>query len=367
MDRIQEAIQRLIHNEPLYGLFLRYFNTRATTQISTAGVHYDTKKKQIELLYNLDFMSAQSQNAVCEILKHEALHVIFKHTDVPTTAENANRINIAMDLDINCYLDEEIITSAGGVHPNRLGMPFGLHWKQYLELLPEDPEQQSDCLSPGDGEEGSAVFSEDISILAESLLRETKKEMRRRGIRQGTGNQKINELVDALYGETVVDWKSVLRSVVKKVRSNTVNTTIKRQNKRFKHSPGITRQYKTKVLVAVDESGSVSDNLWTGLVEALSGLEKHTEFFVVPFTDELHEEALSPGLEYKQRHYMGGTDFDAPTKFFNDNRKYDALIILTDGEASTPQPCRGTRVWLLPKGASGPVPGEQSVEVISND
>ena len=42
----------------------------------------------------------------------------------------------------------------------------------------------------------------------------------------------------------------------------------------------------------------------------------------------------------------GGTCFDAPTKFVNENHKFDGHIILTDMEAPKPIPSKVQRMWM---------------------
>jgi hypothetical protein len=44
----------------------------------------------------------------------------------------------------------------------------------------------------------------------------------------------------------------------------------------------------------------------------------------------------------------GGTCFDAPTRWANEN-KVDGLIVLTDMEASKPIACKGQRMWMTTK------------------
>ena len=44
----------------------------------------------------------------------------------------------------------------------------------------------------------------------------------------------------------------------------------------------------------------------------------------------------------------GGTDFDAVTKWVNDNKdRFDGALFVTDGYAPKPRACRLKRCWLI--------------------
>jgi predicted metal-dependent peptidase len=81
----------------------------------------------------------------------------------------------------------------------------------------------------------------------------------------------------------------------------------------------------------------------------LNSLAKIATFTVVPFDTE-----VDPKLVYtwkkgmnrrKERVKYGGTDFDAPTKYVNDEG-FDGHIVLTDLQAPKPITSRCQRMWM---------------------
>ena len=81
-------------------------------------------------------------------------------------------------------------------------------------------------------------------------------------------------------------------------------------------------------------------------------------FTVVPFDTEVDESKVyewKKGQNKKtERVLCGGTCFEAPTKWANENT-VDGLIILTDMEAPKPGRCKAQRLWLTDeRGASRP-------------
>ena len=90
----------------------------------------------------------------------------------------------------------------------------------------------------------------------------------------------------------------------------------------------------------------------------LNSLAKLAEFTVVPFDTEVDPSKVYVWKKGKsqaaERVLCGGTDFDAPTKYVNDN-SFDGVIILTDMEAPAPKACKAQRMWMTDeRGASRP-------------
>ena len=82
----------------------------------------------------------------------------------------------------------------------------------------------------------------------------------------------------------------------------------------------------------------------------LGKLAKLASFTVIPFDSEvfvdgIHEWKKGESKAWK-RYCHGGTDFDAPTKLVNEDKKYDAHIVLTDLCAPKPKKSRCPRMWI---------------------
>jgi len=156
----------------------------------------------------------------------------------------------------------------------------------------------------------------------------------------------------------VVDWRGVLRQFVGSLERGNRTTSIKRINKRYPYiHPGTKRGYHAKLLVAIDQSGSVSNEMLSLFFGELDQLTKNVSVTVLPFDCAVAEKEM---FEWKKgakpdvkRVCGGGTDFNAPTQFANDpkNRgRWDGMLILTDGECAAPQPSRIKRGWVLAPG-----------------
>ena len=152
-----------------------------------------------------------------------------------------------------------------------------------------------------------------------------------------------------------LDYRAVLRQFRASILSvNRVLTRMK-PNRRYGFLyMGSRRDFSTRLLVAVDVSGSIgSDDL-------VRGFSVVNQFFtygvntvdVIQFDTEIKGQVLS--LKRARRDIAvagrGGTNFAPVMAYIDTHRDYDGLIIFTDGYAPVPPPPqnRKTRIlWLF--------------------
>lgn len=176
----------------------------------------------------------------------------------------------------------------------------------------------------------------------------------------GWGNipAELREQIRASVSNTI-NWRNVLRQFVGSLYRGGRTTSIKRINRRYPYiHPGIKRGYMAKLLIARDESGSVSNEMLEEFFAELNTLTKKVEIDFLPFDCGCSESEITRWkkgnipTKATMRTRGGGTDFNAPTAIFNDpkNRgRWDGMLILTDGMAPKPGPSRGRRGWILAK------------------
>jgi predicted metal-dependent peptidase len=174
---------------------------------------------------------------------------------------------------------------------------------------------------------------------------------------------------------TIIDWRAVLRQFVGSIVRSNRTTTMKRINKRYPYiHPGTKRGHTAKLIIAIDESGSVSDEMLNMFFAELESLTRKVDVSILHFdcvatAKDLHEwrRGMRPEL-YRVR--GGGTNFNAPTDFVNDpkNRgRWDGLLIMTDGCAPAPGPSRIKRGWILGQGCKLDFQTEETQIFLSKD
>lgn len=164
------------------------------------------------------------------------------------------------------------------------------------------------------------------------------------------------KMIEEVYAKrTRISWKEILRNFISTVAASGRRTSYKRINKKYPYvHPGHVKNRVPRILVALDESGSISDTCLKMFFNELENLTKLVSIDVIPFDcsiDKEHLTAWKKGAKVKhERKLTGGTDFDAPTQFANsdENRgRWDALIIFTDGYAPKPRDSRVKRAWAM--------------------
>ena len=151
--------------------------------------------------------------------------------------------------------------------------------------------------------------------------------------------------------KTTIDWKKALRYFVKTSQRSRKRSTIKRINRRYAYvHPGRRTERVANLLIAIDQSGSVSDSMLASFFSCLEDLAKIATFTILPFDTVAREDKLTVWKKGQakvwERVSMGGTCFNAPTDFVNAHSdEYDGMIILTDMEAPKPKPCAVKRMW----------------------
>jgi predicted metal-dependent peptidase len=378
---------RLLMDEPFFAALSRKVEKRASTAIPTAGVMVNPDTAQFEMIYNPEFFASLPEEQVRGVLKHEFYHLIFEHVTsrkpegVPHMAWN-----VAADLAINSHLVGELPEMAcmPGVGPFA-DLPKGESAEWYLANLPqkdeteggeggESSESGGEPGEPGEGEPGSfddhSGWSEDgdspaqeaANQMAKQRLKEALKEAASEaaGAAKGWGTVSAAVKKDIIKRlETKVDWKKVLRYFIKTSQRASRSSSVKRINRRYAYiHPGKKVQRQAKIAVAIDQSGSVSDEMLSTFFGELNKLAKLATFTVVPFDTQ-----VDPSMVYEwkkgqsklaERVMCGGTCFEAPTKWANENN-VDGLIILTDMEAPKPKRCKAQRLWLTDdRGARNP-------------
>lgn len=158
----------------------------------------------------------------------------------------------------------------------------------------------------------------------------------------------MNDIVAA--NTPKISWKEIIRRFnTSVVTTNTVSTR-KKANRRFDlDAPGRRRVYTTKIIFAVDVSGSMSDDDLAEGFAVINSVCRHAEIEYVLFDTEIKlvEKKMKKAKDKFKIKGRGGTDFEMMCRYADKN-KADGMIIYTDGYAPAPNPPKSCKVlWLL--------------------
>jgi len=226
-------------------------------------------------------------------------------------------------------------------------------------ILNDDEDEENDS---GDSDEEElkeiAEGAEESAELWEEdqLAQEQIKDMVRRAQRSKQWGSIGGGLKDEIEATTIVriDYRTILSGFRASVLSSKRHLTRMIPSRRYGFQyMGSKREFATRLLVAIDVSGSVDDKQ---VAQALSIINRFFKYGVenvdvIRFDVEVHGEPLSMKKAQKsiQIEGRGGTDFQEAIDYFLENH-YDGLIMITDGYASVPtvpDHFYGNILWML--------------------
>ena len=101
----------LMLKEPYYGFFLIMLNKVWSNRLPTAGVSKNGINYQLAI--NSEFWDSLSTLHKLGLLKHELLHIAFGHLTTFTLFKDKRLANVAMDMEINQYIDKDLLPEGG--------------------------------------------------------------------------------------------------------------------------------------------------------------------------------------------------------------------------------------------------------------
>ena len=379
MDRQQSLSKigkELMLKEPYYGFFLIMLNKLwDSKRVPTAGVSKNGINYQLAI--NPEFWESLSEEHKYGLLKHELLHIAFGHLTTFFKFSDRKLANVAMDMEINQYIDNQYLPE-GGININdyedlNLDTRAGCrYYYDKLKQLQDEKNKNGTCgNSPMDElldniESGNIPdhstweefdnLSEAEKQLIERQLQKVLTDAQEQTIKKR--GSVPGEIQGLIIVEEIVkpkfNWRGYIRrftGVSTKVFTKKIR---RKENRRFCDNPGLKVKMRQHMLLAIDTSGSVSD---TELKEFMSEIF-HIYKCGVDITIIQCDTTIKSIEPYKGKLEMnvtgrGGTEFDPVLEYFNENqKKYTSLVYFTDGECYTDVKPKGNTLWVLSERSS---------------
>ena len=373
MDKQQslsKISKELMLKEPYYGFFLIMLNKVWRKDLPTAGVSKNGINFQLAI--NEEFWTGLSEMHQMGLLKHELLHIAFGHLTSFKSFKNHRLANIAMDMEINQYIDKDWLPK-GGIDIDDyedLNLERKAGCRYYYNKLNqfqdekdkngscgnEDMDKLLDQVANGEGPDHSTWGEfEDLSE-AEQKLIEKQLQKVLADAKEQTIKKRGNipgEIEGVIVVEEIVppkfDWRGYIRrftGVSTKVFTKKIR---RKENRRYDENPGLKIKMRQHMLLAIDTSGSVSD---TELQEFMGEIH-HIYKAGVDVTIMQCDTSIRSIEAYKGKNEIkvagrGGTEFDPVLDYYNANqKKYTSLVYFTDGECYTSVVPKGNVLWVL--------------------
>lgn len=386
---IDATSRELLLAEPYFGhLFVGLVRVVADERTKTALVpHGHTLALAVGAAHWAKLPEPRMRRAA---LKHELVHLTFKH---PFRARGVARLDlwgVACDLVVHQIVDPHDIPDAVTLasFPG-LSLPRDRSAEEYYAaLLPlyerlackggaSRGEGGGGACAGGEGDGGAApsadeaallralresaashaswaeiaalpsatcsVMEANVDALVESTVRRAR--ARRWGALPGMLLEHLEALVD---GKSEVSWRRVVRLFGTTSERTYLKNTIARPSKRYGTCPGLRVKRRTDLLVALDCSGSVPTEDIALFFSEVHGLYRRGAVVtIVEFDTRVASEYPYRGTPPKMVGGRGGTSFEPAIERANELRP-DGLITFTDGEAPAPKTrSRVPMLWVL--------------------
>jgi len=279
--------------------------------------------------YHPAFVREMSDMALEEALKTEAIRILLKH---PYERRPDGCCDAAIAIGSNLAVADNYPFARFSMKtPDDYGFKTGLPYEMYARLAQPAAE------GTGEGQRNAAsdlsgLWQDDPLQIA--LINRLIDSIKDWGSLSGNLAERVKASTRAF-----IDWKKVLLGFRAQVLSSNRRLTRMKPSRRTGFdNMGSLREFTSKLLVALDVSGSISSECISYFLGVVNGAFKYgiTRIDVIQFEMVVtREETLSQTIKTDVALGRGGTNFHAPIAYAAE-RDYDGMLILTDGCAPEP-------------------------------
>ena len=308
-------------------------------------------RKKLE--YNPDIVREMSDAGLEEALRAEAVRLLLKH---PYERRPDGCSQKAMGLGSNLVVGDNYSHPRFRIEtPKDFGLKTGMSYEWYARMVEQQISSEGQGAQSGEegqnGQEGTADKHRDLAELwdEDELTIQMINEVISTTKSWGSLGGNFAELLQASL-KAKINWRNIFAGFRASIISSKRKLTRMRPNRRTGfESMGSVRRFDTKLLIAVDVSGSIStENLryFYGVInsafrygfESIDVIQFDCGVRAVHNLKKVIKDVAIVG--------RGGTSFQEPVDYAHENG-YDGLVILTDGYAPEPVIPDGFRTGIL--------------------
>ncbi len=365
---IHEIVVKLLIEQPFYGYVASSVSIKESDSIEEIRM---ASIPELMICYNPSWFETLSDQHKIGAVLHELLHVILLHQYRRGDREII-LWSVACDMAVNELLPEKNILKEA-VTVERIGkklkhtMERNQNAEYYYHIISNTEEFLSFTAVEGDSiliSEGGiklqvqkmseeSASSTDINALKSNLAQTFSEAKAEGGLPEG-----FEDRIEDSYKDIRMDWRVILKRFLTRRGKMLTRKSYKRQSRRYEELPGTKRCIGVNALIAIDESGSISDTLVKEFYKELTQINKitGTSMLVTRFDTRCSKPVpLATFVVNHKREKRGGTDF-RPIFQLADSRKIPLVIIFTDGDGEAPAAVNQNTLWILTKNAKKPAP-----------
>lgn len=386
-ERIKKIVERWFLLEPLM------FNIFCTHKLEkNLGLKVPFRSGKMKIEYSPLLLQKLSDKEVEEFLKAEVFRIVLKHP-YERVPQDANKVALGFASDVTIEQTSQFTIPL--LNYAELGLAKGLSYEEYYRDLKFRPIAQLDygndedkkhsdfkqqaafenkdcsnqytnsdnqnCSHQQNDEENHSYSdqqkaAENVELWQEDDLAIEEINMQiikaQESNEWGTISGNLQQMIEANL-IVRMDYKKVLSSFRASILSQNRELTRTRPNRRYGFDfMGSHYKFTTKLLVAVDVSGSISDKELSKFFSIINRFFKYgiKDIDVIQFDFNITAPIMNLKKSKKSIKVTGrgGTSFQPPIDYYTAHKEYDGLIIFTDGYANIPNNSTHRRIlWVL--------------------
>lgn len=347
-ERYTHILERWFITEPPLFAILCMHELVQNTQMSCP---LRSGRKRLE--YNPDIVAEMSDHALEEALRAEAVRLLLKH---PYERRPEGCTQKAMGLASNLVVGDNYKHPRFRIEtPEDMGLKTGMSYEWYARMVEQKGESEGSKEPDADGNSGSVGAAGDkYRDLAElwdedELTVQMINEVINTTKSWGSLGGNFAEILQASV-KAKINWRNIFAGFRASIISSKRKLTRMRPNRRTGfENMGSVRRFDTKLLVAVDVSGSISTESLKYFYGVINSAFRYgfESIDVIQFdcgVRAVHN--LKKVIRDVAIAGRGGTSFQEPIDYAHENQ-YDGLVILTDGFAPEPTIPAGFKTGIL--------------------
>ncbi len=340
---ISKAIVALFDSEMFYAELITRMRRIISLEVPTAGVCI---KDDIELHINLEWFASKTPAERVAVLKHECEHILRDHIprfkeiapeifaekqDIADNIINGQKfktLNISADLAINGMLRD---LPKEGQFPVNYKLPNGETFEWYLEKLKNNEQAEQEM-----NFDGHELWSKSEGL--KEVIQEKIKQAVNKAAEKTRAAGKMSsehELLVSKLNQASVNWREQLARFVAHTVESVLESSKKKRNRRYGIMyPGTVKIEELHIGVAIDTSGSMSDESLNQAMAEIGKIARYAKVTVVEADAEVKDSYIyDPRKEYRVKG-RGGTAYQPAFTFFTEETDIDALIYIGDMDVS---------------------------------
>ena len=345
-ERYTHILERWFITEPPLFSVLCLHELVQNTQMSCP---LRSGRKKLE--YNPDIVREMSDDGLEEALRAEAVRLLLKH---PYERRPEGCSQKAMGLGSNLVVGDNYKHPRFRIEtPEDFGLKTGMSYEWYARMVEQQESSGGQGGNDGDddGQQGTSDKHRDLAELwdEDELTVQMINEVISTTKSWGSLGGNFAELLQASL-KAKINWRNIFAGFRASIISSKRKLTRMKPNRRTGFdNMGSVRRFDTKLLVAVDVSGSISTESLKYFYGVINSAFRYgfESIDVIQFdcgVRAVHN--LKKVIKDVAIVGRGGTSFQEPIDYAYDNG-YDGLVVLTDGYAPEPTIPDGFKTGIL--------------------